>query len=181
MASGMRHRKKRSTNIQKKKSEIRKRPIHNYNFLRKYLLYARTLEPVLTSEAEDMLNCFWKKAKIEGTMTNRSYDSIFRIAEAQAKLSLKTEIDYEVARESMESFQLMMVQYGKTIDLVDSPRNVTYRAFLNILKNTHFPISIRELCRIACEENKQISEYLGDKWSVEQNRKLKSVKNILVG
>ena len=79
-----------------KMSAIRKRRPHNYNFLKKYLIYASTIEVNISPEAEFMLNEFWIHAKIQKTLTIRGYNSLFRKAEAQAKLQLKNEVDAEI-------------------------------------------------------------------------------------
>ena len=47
-------------------SAINKRRPHNYNFLKKYIIYASAIEvKTITPEAELMLNQFWKDAKIK--------------------------------------------------------------------------------------------------------------------
>lgn len=88
---------------------MERRP-HNHNFLGKYLIHASKLEVTISDEAKSMLNTFWIKAKSEGKANNRMLDSLFRIAEAQAKLQLKNVVDDKIAKETMESFQVMMVQ-----------------------------------------------------------------------
>ena len=60
-----------------------------------------------------MLNQFWIHAKVQSTLTIRGYNALFRIAEAQAKLQLRTEVDADIATQTMESFQLMMVNMTK--------------------------------------------------------------------
>ena len=62
--------KMKSMNITVQKTKIRNRPTHNYNFLRKLLVYAKTIQPVMTADVEDRLNQFWKKGKIQGAVTN---------------------------------------------------------------------------------------------------------------
>jgi DNA replicative helicase MCM subunit Mcm2 (Cdc46/Mcm family) len=154
------------------KTNLRKRKLHNYNFLRKYLTYVKTINPKMNSEAEHRLNMFWIKAKCEGTATNRTYDSIFRIAEAQARLNLSMEVDDDIATETMISISLMLSQYGKIVETISSPRDITYRSFYHILKNTKAGVSVFELCKAACEQNRQVSEYLGSNLDMEHNKPL---------
>jgi hypothetical protein len=45
------------------KTKLRKRRPHNYNFLRKLLVYARTINPEMTVDTEDRLNKFWINAR----------------------------------------------------------------------------------------------------------------------
>ncbi len=55
-------------------SAIRKRKPHNYNFLRKYLIYASSIEvKIITPEAENMINEFWKAAKANDKLSMRMY------------------------------------------------------------------------------------------------------------
>ena len=164
----------------KRKTILRNRKIHNYNFLKKYLIYVKSnLNPKIIENAEDRLNKFWIKAKVEGVATNRGYDSIFRIAEAQAKLNFSHEINDEIANQVMDSLRLIYVQYGKVIERTSNPRDITVQSFYHILKQTDIGFSINELCKTASEENKQIAEYIGNKWNLQNNHKLKSVIDIL--
>jgi hypothetical protein len=159
---------------------IRKRRPHNYNFLKKYLIYASSLEVTITPEAEFMLNQFWIHAKVQRTLTIRGYNALFRIAEAQAKLQLKNEVDADIATQIMESVQLMMVQYDQTIQTIKNPRETTYAVFLGILEYTNGPIEIKELYLMACKRNLQVQAYLGNKWSIASNWKLGEVVRLLL-
>jgi DNA replicative helicase MCM subunit Mcm2 (Cdc46/Mcm family) len=163
-----------------KMSAIRKRRPHNYNFLKKYLIYANTIEVKITLEAEFMLNEFWIRARVQRTLTIRGYNALFRIAEAQAKLQLKNEVDAEIAKQTIESVQLMMVQYGETVQLVNNPRDTTINRFLEILENTEGAIDIKELCKSACKRDFQVAAYLGNNWSLSNNWKLREVVKFLL-
>jgi MCM AAA-lid domain len=157
---------------------------HNYIFLRKLLMYSRTISPEMTnkdsSAAEYRLNEFWTNARLEGAATNRAYDSIFRIAEAQAKLNLSIEIDDDIATQAMDSMRLMMSQYDKIVQTIKNPRDIAYNAFQNILKQNKAPLSIEELCRIASDENEQVSKYLGDRFKMQGNKKLRTLVDMLL-
>ncbi len=163
-----------------KMSAIRKRRPHNYNFLKKYLIYASTIEVKITPDAEFMLNQFWIHAKVQNTLTIRGYNSLFRKAEAQAKLQLKNEVDAEIAKQTMESIQLMMVQYGETVQLVNNPRDTAHSKFLEILEETRGPVDIKELCEMACRRDVQVRNYLGNNWSQRNNWKLRTVIDLLL-
>ena len=121
---------------------------HNYNFLRKYLVYASSIQiKRVTHEAEFMLNEFWNSGKKQETLTNRDYIAIFNIANAQAKLQLKDIVDEEIAEQTMEIFNLMRSHYGEVIKTIINPKIVTYNRFLDILQDNKAGVSIRELCR----------------------------------
>jgi hypothetical protein len=161
-------------------SAIRKRRPHNYNFLKKYLIYASSLQVTITPEAEFMLNHFWIYAKVQRTLTTRGYNALFRIAEAQAKLQLKNEVDAEIASQTMGSVQLMMVQYDQTIKEIKNPRDMTLDVFLAILEDTKGPIEIKELSQMACKRDVYIEAYLGSKWTTASNFKLRDVVRLLL-
>ena len=80
---------------------------YNYNFLRKYLVYASAIRiKTITPEAEFILNHFWEKAKIQKTLSIRMYRGLYNIAEAQLSLHLNDVVDVEIAKQAMESIQL---------------------------------------------------------------------------
>ena len=161
-------------------SAIRKRKPHNYNYLRKYLIHATSIKVrTITPEVENMLNEFWKAGKLKGVLSMRMYFGIFSIAEAQAKLHLKDTVDEEIATQTMESVELMMVQYGETIKATTTPKIITYKKFLEILQSSTIGIDIRELCKIACKEDQQIASYLGNNWTLKYNRILQVVIGML--
>ena len=88
------------------------RRAHNYNFITKYLLFAKTLQPEFKPEAASMLKEFWIGLRAKKLAGNRMLESIFRIAEAMAKLRLKTLIDTAIATEVMESLRRMLEAAG---------------------------------------------------------------------
>lgn len=153
---------------------------HNYNFLTKYLQYAKTIEPEFVGTTKYRLNRFWINAKLKGVATNRSFFSIKRIAEAQAKLNLSSKIDDYIAKKTMESLKLMYNQYGAIIEHIQNPRDVTVEVFYDILKkNKDIVYSIRDLCKIASEKNKQINTYLRKKWDFENNIELRNIADMV--
>jgi len=157
----------------------RRRP-HNSNFLIKFLQYAKTIEPKLTEITKYRLNRFWINAKIKGMAGNRTFFSIKRIAEAQAKLNLSWQVDDNIARKTMQSLQLMYNQYGTTIEQIQNPRDLTVEVFYEILKeNKGINHSIRELCKKASEKNKQINKYLKKNWELSQNKELRTILEML--
>ena len=161
--------------------KITKRKPHNYNFLAKFLQYAKTIEPKLTDTAKYRLNRFWITAKLKGMAGNRSFFAIKRIAEAQAKLNLSRNVDDIIASKTMQSLQLMYNQYGITIEQIQNPRDLTVEVFYNILKenNGNIKYTVRELCRKASEKNKHVNAYLKKRWDFENNKELKTIINMV--
>jgi DNA replicative helicase MCM subunit Mcm2 (Cdc46/Mcm family) len=132
------------------KTKITNRPSNNYNFL-KFVVYAKTIQPIMNIDVQNRLNKFWKHGKLQEAITIRTYDSIFRTAEAP-RLNLSDEVTDNIATQTMGSISLMLSQYGKVVQPIQSPRDVTYDVFVNILKQTKSWISVTEVCGIACVE-----------------------------
>jgi DNA replicative helicase MCM subunit Mcm2 (Cdc46/Mcm family) len=80
-----------------------------------------------------MLNQFWIKIKKDGSATNRTYDPLFRIAVAQARLNLSDEINEEIIIQTMNSLSLMWSQYGKIVRAISSPREFASQVFYQTL------------------------------------------------
>jgi hypothetical protein len=83
-----------------------------------------------------MLNQFWIKIKKDGSATNRTYDLLFRIAVAQARLNLSDEINEEIIIQTMNSLSLMWSQYGKIVRAISSPREFASQVFYQTLNVT---------------------------------------------
>jgi DNA replicative helicase MCM subunit Mcm2 (Cdc46/Mcm family) len=164
-----------------RKIGIAKRKSHNYNFLVKYVLYAKTISPLISDEAIVMLNRFWEKLKINGIASNRTFDTIYRIAESHARLHLKDMIDSKIATEAMESIKVMLLQYGHIIQVTEDPREIAQQEVTNIIKETKAPISFSEAVKLASQRNPQIKFYLGDNGkgnnlTVEGNKRFRDLR-----
>jgi DNA replicative helicase MCM subunit Mcm2 (Cdc46/Mcm family) len=163
------------------KTRMKKRKPHNYNFLKKYLEYIKTIQQVkYTGYSERRLNAFFVKIKMKNVGTMRTFDSIQRIAETQAKLNMSWEVDDIIATKTMESLKLMYAQYGEIIDSISDPRDIVLEEFYDILKrNDGTSYTIYELCRIGSDNKKQVKEYLKGKWKLDTNRNLQNIIDML--
>ena len=163
-------------------SIINERKPHNYNFLTGYLIHASNIKiRAITPEAKFMLNQFWKKAKVQGTLGVgiRMLKGLFTIAEAHAKLHLKDVVDATIAKQAMESEQLRMFRYGQSVRVTPDPKDVTYNKCLEILERIQAGIAIRELFEMARDSDQQISAYIGTNLSMEHNRKIQVIVHML--
>jgi hypothetical protein len=135
----------------------------------------KTINPKFTAEASEMLNQFWINTKKDGLATNRTYDSLFRLAVAQARLNLTDVINEEIATQVMKTLSLMWSQYGKVARVIMNPRVLTYETCYRVLQATTSGMTIYELCKMACNFSNEVHQYIGDKWSLEHNHKLKPI------
>lgn len=116
------------------------------DLLRKYISYARAMNPVLTSEALDRLREFYlamrSASEAEGTpiaITARQLESLVRIAEARARAALKSQILAEDAEAAIAIMRRSLEEVG--ID-------VSSRKFDIDILMTGKPKSLRDKLRI---------------------------------
>lgn len=153
----------------------------DYRFLRKYLHHVRTsINPVMTSEAEFMLNEYWVALQAHGYATLRSLDTLKRIAIAWARLLMKDEVDASIAKEVMAFYNSLTMHFGFTTKATENPRDMTYGVMLEVVNSTQGGITVSEAARMACQRNPQVEHYLGDKLTMDRNRKLRTVVEMLV-
>jgi replicative DNA helicase Mcm len=109
----------RYANKRKKTAEDYKRGLYDGNeeFIKKYLLYARSFKPELTEEAYSLLKSFFinmGKAGISGLP--RKLDSLIRITSAIAKLKLKNTADIDDAQEAILFYNTILNNLNSKID-----------------------------------------------------------------
>jgi hypothetical protein len=97
-----------------------------------------------------------------------------------AKLKLKNVVDVEEATETMESFNMILLHFKQTAVISKNPRNVTYIECVSILEGSKFPFSFEETVRSACQRNEQVKRYIGDKYTLEYNFKLRPILDLLI-
>ena len=164
-----------------RKVELSKRNIvHNYNYLRKYLLHAKTINPILTPEAQSMLVEFWLELKSKNIAGNRTLDSLIRVAKAFARLRLTSTVGSEIIAEVMLHYQQTMMRYGQVVKLVESPRIVAFNEMLSVIKRTNSSIEFTECLGIACQNNQQIRDYVGKELKLRNNWRLRPILDMLV-
>lgn len=154
----------------------------DYDFLKRYLQYAASLPvPKLTLEASSMLSFFWRRMRNADYASNRTLDSLYRVAQAQARLHLKSEIDTGIAQEVMRDIQLMFVQLGKRVDpSVEDPRILAYDEIIQYTNTLSFPIEFTEALKHVYEHNDLVRHYLGSKigaieWAGRENKKVRAI------
>jgi DNA replicative helicase MCM subunit Mcm2 (Cdc46/Mcm family) len=154
---------------------------HNYNFIIKYLLYVKRIEPVLSPEAKATLKEFWVILSESNMVGNRSLDSIFRIAQAMAKLQLKTVVDMDVAKQTMESIRSMEEKHGEYIKILDDPREVAISAAEEIVENTKCPILFDAIVEQVRKENEHVNSWLlggmSHRLSANSNRRYRELRD----
>jgi replicative DNA helicase Mcm len=154
---------------------------HNYNFLTKYLQYARTLDVEFTDEAEIMLNDFWIGLKLKGIVQNRGLESIRRLAIAQTKLRLHKLVDSEMATAAMEYFKVLLLYRGKMSEVSEDPRNIVINEIISQVERSEIPITFHEASLTARSKNQRVKSYFGDKkLATETNKRYRDIRQKFV-
>lgn len=83
-------------------------------------------EPTSEREIRDYANNMLELSKMAGVATNRTFDSIFRITGAFARVKLKNIIDTETANEAIKFIREMYLQYGQPIAEIADPKSIAY-------------------------------------------------------
>jgi replicative DNA helicase Mcm len=169
-----------------------------YPYLRKYIQYAKQLNPILIEEARLMINEYYVNLTFSLSKSNPTFGSkriletLIRIARSISKLKLKKEIDKADAKDAMEFYNIVIYQYlESTVLIPDDPKSIAISEFTKILKESHYAFSLEELGKIACEKNEYVKSYLlgnvNNKTNnpnhflrIENNRKLRSIYDLLI-
>jgi DNA replicative helicase MCM subunit Mcm2 (Cdc46/Mcm family) len=166
------------------KTEYDSRDIkHNYNFLEKFIDYSRTINPVITEEARSMLNEYWVRLRNKKELvaaTNRTLESIHRIAKSIARLHISDTVDIKIALDTIDFMNKMFAEFHACIHYVPEPRSVAYYGTIQIIEEQKVPIDLIEAVRMVCYKNDQVRHYIGSQFRQNKNKKLRALCNEIV-
>jgi replicative DNA helicase Mcm len=152
-------------------------------FLRKYMMYARMFNPILTEDAKIMLREYWigmAKADVKGLP--RKLETLERIAISIAKFKLKSLVDAEEATEAMQFYNVILQNYQQTVAISKKPADTSYQEIREVVKEHNgFPISYVEATKEAYRRNEQVKYYLNTdkKLDLESNWKFRNILDLL--
>lgn len=166
-----------------------------YKYLRKHIQYAKSFDPSLTEEATTLISQYYVNLALSGSdhfrTSKRLLEKLTRIAKSIARIKLKDEVDVDDAKEALEFFNAVIIQYQSFIQTIPKdPRYLAIGVFMDILK-PGFPYSFEELAKSVCERNEYVKSYLvgsshNDKvkasknnFKIENNKKLRNIYDIL--
>jgi hypothetical protein len=111
---------------------------------------------------------------------HRKRETLDRIVIAIAKLKFKTYVDAEDAREAMEFFNVILLNYQQTVPASRNPRDITYEEVCIITKEQqNNKLTFIEAIKIACARKAEIESYLGDRIDFEYNWKLRPILDLI--
>lgn len=148
----------------------------NEDFLKKHLLYARTLKVDLDEQAYSLLTKFFiNMGKVGVSGLPRKLDSLIRITIAIAKIKLKNIADIDDAQQAIQFYNEILKNFNQAAELVKNPRDITYEEIRNVIKEHDGSlITLTDAAAIACERNESIRYYLFGK---EDSRSYNALDN----
>ncbi len=92
-------------------------PYINIDMLRKYLAYAKRVNPILSRDAEDKIFEYYMQMRASAspdaiTITARQLEALIRLATARARLLLKSIVDVSDAERAIHIFNVMLNKVG---------------------------------------------------------------------
>jgi replicative DNA helicase Mcm len=134
-----------------RRGEYVKVPPIDFDTLRKYLIYAKKIDPVLTPEAEEMLLDYYLRMRSVGTdsmitVTPRQLEGLIRLATARARLLLRDKVTEDDAMQAISLMRRMFETVGVDVK--------TGKVDLGVLHGK--PLSERTLLELALDIFKQI-------------------------
>ena len=162
--------------------------IPNYtSFLIKYIQYAKQFNPILTEEARTMLKEFYKKISVKGFGSPRILITLFKLAKAIARLKLKEIANETDAKEAMEFYNVMLLDFQKDVIISQSPREIAYQESVSMLQQFKEigGIALEELIVNICQGNKLLADYFGygktnKSLKIENNKKFRHLYEMLL-
>ncbi|MGD1838590.1 MAG: AAA family ATPase [Nitrososphaeraceae archaeon] len=155
-------------------------------FLMKYIRYAKQFNPILKEEARIMLTEFYKEISIRDFGSPRILITLFKLAKAISRLKLKNIVDENDAKETMDFYNVMLLDFQKSVVLSQSPKEIAYNECISLLveiKNIG-GITFEELIEKVCKKNGQIANYLGynnnKQLRIRNNKKVRNIYEMLL-
>ena len=143
-------------------------------------MYARTFNPTISDEAREMLDEYWINMGSVGVRgLPRKLESLESAAIALAKLKLKNVVEAEDVTEIMEFYNLILLHFRQSAAVSRNPRDIAYEECVDVLKSSKFAISYEEIVKSACSRNEKVKRYIGDKYKLEYNIKLRPIVELL--
>jgi DNA replicative helicase MCM subunit Mcm2 (Cdc46/Mcm family) len=146
-------------------------------WLKKYLLYARSLKPDLPHNVRLILEDYLVDIAKQGVRgLPRRLEALERTAIGFAKLKLTDFVDEEDAFDTIDLFNEMLKFYKQEVNII-KPRDLTFLQCLNILEKTKSQKwDLDSLIQKAGSENPSIDLYIGEIKKSQYNSKIKALK-----
>ena len=120
-----------------------------------------------------MLETFLSIARNYGSPRIR--ETIITIEEMIARLKLKSTIDATDAKETMEFYNVILQQLDQIVNVTTDPSDETFECCISVFRESPFAIRFDEVTKSACAKNDRVRHYIGDKFKLRENKKLRPI------
>ena len=174
----------------------------DFLFLRKYIHYIRSCEEFDEIDFEkpylaERLRDFWTDlmSANPNAITNRGFESTYRIAKAISRLMLKKSVDSEVVEQTIKFIGEMYRTHGSQIGESTDYRTYAYLAIAKVVKDhsqnmlwaqEHSAIELDELnditfnkaAEMTASKDQKVRHYLGDNFRSSSNRAARHLREM---
>jgi DNA replicative helicase MCM subunit Mcm2 (Cdc46/Mcm family) len=118
----------------------------DYTRLRKIIKHAKSFEPELSEEAENMIIQCWAGLSNNAFPTNRIFESMVRLSMAYARLRFSNVVTLEIAKEAIEFLTKLYREFDSSVSIVHDPRDAACFEIASFLQeNPNFTYDFQEL------------------------------------
>ncbi|MPZ07282.1 MAG: AAA domain-containing protein [Nitrososphaeraceae archaeon] len=158
----------------------------DYTFLQKYIEFARRIVDIrIDQDAIALLNNFYTKLMMDEDLgydvSNRTFDTIYRIAKAFARLKLTNVVTKKIAQRAIAHIEEMLSKLNLTPSSKLDPSIYAFDKVTEyIQRKTHNrsdAINLVESIQNLCLRDEIMSDYLGDVFKRNINHKLDALCN----
>lgn len=138
-----------------------------FNFLQKYVEYARKLNPIFSPESNQMIIDYYVNLRRTNPdlKSKRVLDSIFRLCTAVSKLKLKDVVDSDDVTHAIRFYNTLVNKYLDPVNIIpQDPAKLVIECCKEILKdninNGATATAFSEVIEQVCTENERCRSYL---------------------
>lgn len=150
-----------------------------HSYLVRHVLYSKEFDPYLSHEAMIMLAEYYIRITRKSG-SPRILETLHRVAKARARLKLKMVVDAQDANETMQFYNIILLQQAEVAAVSSNPRHTTFDECLRTLEESPVPIVFEEIIEIACRRNEYVKTYVGSRFKLQENKKLRSIADMLL-
>jgi replicative DNA helicase Mcm len=149
-----------------------------YVCLRKIIKHAKSFEPELSEEAENMIMQCWTQLSSNAFPTNRIFETLTRVSITFARLRFSNVVTLEIAKEAIDFLTKMYKEFDQNVSVVHDPRDAACFEIANYLQeNPNMPYDFADLINRTTEVNPFVEAYLGASPVNANNSKYRDIAN----
>jgi DNA replicative helicase MCM subunit Mcm2 (Cdc46/Mcm family) len=161
------------------KSRLDNIKIPNYvTYLRKHIEHCKRFNPKCSTQADYMLIEYVIKV-LRNYGSPRIRESVYKTAKMIARLKLKSVVDASDAKETMEFFNFILQQFTQVVNVTSDPRDTAVEECIKVINESQFALQFTEIIKTVCQRNEQVRRYIGDKYDLRNNHKLRPIADML--